>query len=105
VRWFGCFVTNHPIDPGSANPLCHQTVAPVADGPTPKVSAIRLKGRLIASGQKVTVTGYSLGGHLATAFNIMHGEDVDRVVTFNGAGEFVMSFRSTEFADDAVRDN
>lgn len=39
-------------------------------------------------GKDFSVTGYSLGGHLATAFNLMHGEDahVKKVVTFNGAG-------------------
>lgn len=41
--------------------------------------------------QNFSVTGYSLGGHLATAFNILRAEDgtqarVDNVVTFNGAG-------------------
>ncbi|NML27864.1 calcium-binding protein [Zoogloea dura] len=36
---------------------------------------------------KVTVTGYSLGGHLATAFSLLHGtERVSAVYTFNGAG-------------------
>ncbi|MBN9697549.1 MAG: DUF2974 domain-containing protein [Zoogloea sp.] len=36
---------------------------------------------------KVTVTGYSLGGHLATAFSLLHGtERVNAVYTFNGAG-------------------
>ena len=33
-----------------------------------------------------SVTGYSLGGHLATAFNLMHNSEVSQVVTFNGAG-------------------
>ena len=42
-------------------------------------------------GKHFSVTGYSLGGHLATAFNLLRHEDgsagnVDRVVTFNGAG-------------------
>jgi hypothetical protein len=32
------------------------------------------------------LTGYSLGGHLATAFNEMHPGAVRQVVTFNGAG-------------------
>lgn len=40
--------------------------------------------------RKLTVTGYSLGGHLATAFNLLHQSDYDvtiqNVVTFNGAG-------------------
>jgi Ca2+-binding RTX toxin-like protein len=45
-------------------------------------------------GKPFSVTGYSLGGHLATAFNMMHGPgamvgdqaSIERVVTFNGAG-------------------
>ncbi|MFG6457419.1 calcium-binding protein [Roseateles sp. BYS96W] len=38
------------------------------------------------AGKKVDVTGYSLGGSLATSFQILHGESVDKVYTFNGAG-------------------
>jgi hypothetical protein len=46
------------------------------------------------AGRSFSVTGYSLGGHLATAFNMMHGGElmldgsqrVRQVVTFNGAG-------------------
>jgi hypothetical protein len=42
----------------------------------------------------VSVTGYSLGWHLATAFNLMHGQEtvaggqplVKQVINFNGAG-------------------
>ncbi|HEX8989685.1 MAG TPA: hypothetical protein VF816_17135, partial [Rhodocyclaceae bacterium] len=45
-------------------------------------------------GKQFSVTGYSLGGHLATAFNLLHYQDkladgryaVKEVVTFNGAG-------------------
>ena len=45
-------------------------------------------------GVSVTVTGYSLGGHLATAFNLLHGNDltafgaplIAATYTFNGAG-------------------
>ncbi|TMQ75131.1 calcium-binding protein [Candidatus Accumulibacter phosphatis] len=37
-------------------------------------------------GQTFSVTGYSLGGHLATAFHLLHSDDVKEVVTFNGAG-------------------
>ena len=37
-------------------------------------------------GQRFAVTGYSLGGHLATAFHLLHPDDVREVVTFNGAG-------------------
>lgn len=37
-------------------------------------------------GKAFSVTGYSLGGHLATAFNLMHPGAASQVVTFNGAG-------------------
>ena len=51
-----------------------------------------LDTNLIPGGTKISVTGYSLGGHLATAFNILRQQDgtqasrIDKVVTFNGAG-------------------
>ncbi|KAB2919889.1 MAG: hypothetical protein F9K30_16815 [Dechloromonas sp.] len=43
---------------------------------------------LIPSGAQLNVTGYSLGGHLATAFNLLHQNELNggQVVTFNGAG-------------------
>ncbi|MCP5268789.1 MAG: hypothetical protein H6943_07100 [Zoogloeaceae bacterium] len=46
---------------------------------------------LLPADAHYSVTGYSLGGHLATAFNLLRQEEgtlgnVDRVVTFNGAG-------------------
>lgn len=46
----------------------------------------------LPSGTDLSVTGYSLGGHLATAFNRLHMDDagglphIKEVVTFNGAG-------------------
>jgi ELWxxDGT repeat protein len=45
----------------------------------------------LAAGQPVTVTGYSLGGHLATAFNLLRNEQgqqnrIAATYTFNGAG-------------------
>ena len=72
---------------------------------------------LIPPDQQVSVTGYSLGGHLATAFNILHGADVTasgqplikQVVTFNGAGvgkvaaDTTLSAVMTEFK--SVRDH
>jgi pimeloyl-ACP methyl ester carboxylesterase len=42
------------------------------------------EGKLVAG--QFSVTGYSLGGHLATAFSVMHNSDVKQVVAFNGAG-------------------
>ncbi|WP_208934315.1 hypothetical protein [Paracidovorax avenae] len=41
---------------------------------------------LLGSGQAFSVTGYSLGGHLATVFNLLNQGAAQRVVTFNGAG-------------------
>jgi hypothetical protein len=54
-------------------------------------------GKLTAAGRitgPLSVTGYSLGGHLATAFNLIHGQEplangqllVKQVINFNGAG-------------------
>ena len=42
-------------------------------------------GGQLAGGRPFSVTGYSLGGHLATAFNLMYGA-ASQTVTFNGAG-------------------
>ena len=41
---------------------------------------------LIGEEQPITVTGYSLGGHLATSFHILHSEQIKNTFTFNGAG-------------------
>ena len=54
------------------------------------VRSLRADG-FIGEGKEVSVTGYSLGGHLATAFNILHNYDksdikVKQTFTFNGAG-------------------
>ncbi|MBL8489104.1 MAG: hypothetical protein JNK22_18720, partial [Rhodocyclaceae bacterium] len=46
-------------------------------------------GELVAAGRisgPLSVTGYSLGGHLATAFNLLHPGLAQQVVLFNGAG-------------------
>ena len=43
----------------------------------------------LLQGKSFSVTGYSLGGHLATAFNILHEFEGQRILgtyTFNGAG-------------------
>src|SRR6266446_4271511 len=44
-------------------------------------------------GNKVNVTGYSLGGSLATSFNILHRAEIDRTYTFNGAGVGTINYR------------
>jgi hypothetical protein len=41
---------------------------------------------LLPSTARPAVTGYSLGGHLATAFNLLHSNEIGQVITFNGAG-------------------
>lgn len=37
-------------------------------------------------GHAINVTGYSLGGHLATVFTELHASEVNRTYVFNGAG-------------------
>ena len=49
------------------------------------------KAKIIGDGKEVSVTGYSLGGHLATVFNILHNYKesdikIKQTFTFNGAG-------------------
>ncbi|WP_143694853.1 hypothetical protein, partial [Variovorax sp. JS1663] len=84
-----------------------------------------LKDRgLLQPGETFAVTGYSLGRHLATVFNLLHGPkapaadqaSISQVITFNGAGvggfdegiglqKLVQQFspnRSPDFADDAL---
>ena len=43
--------------------------------------------KLIGDGEQIRITGYSLGGHLATAFNILHRDEglIKNTYTFNGA--------------------
>ncbi|MBO7081353.1 MAG: hypothetical protein J6V99_04875, partial [Neisseriaceae bacterium] len=48
-------------------------------------TALKEEG-IIGKDQKINVTGYSLGGHLATAFHILHSDQIDKTFTFNGAG-------------------
>lgn len=44
--------------------------------------------KTIGDGEEIILTGYSLGGHLATAFNILHKDEkrIKKTYTFNGAG-------------------
>jgi hypothetical protein len=46
------------------------------------------ESKVIGDGEQISLTGYSLGGHLVTAFNKLHeGEDIiHKTYTFNGAG-------------------
>ncbi len=55
----------------------------------------------IPLGQSVNVTGYSLGGHLATAFKRLHPAEAESVYTFNGAGVGIVK---TGTLADAISD-
>lgn len=46
------------------------------------------ESKIIGDGEQISLTGYSLGGHLATAFNILHQDEdlIHKTYTFNGAG-------------------
>ncbi len=46
---------------------------------------LKSSGKLPA-GSTVNVTGYSLGGHLATVFTMLHSNDINHTYIFNGAG-------------------
>ncbi|MFO1322068.1 MAG: calcium-binding protein [Burkholderiales bacterium] len=46
----------------------------------------RAPGGLLADAQSVTLTGYSLGGHIATVMTELHAEDIASTWVFNGAG-------------------
>jgi Ca2+-binding RTX toxin-like protein len=47
--------------------------------------ALKASGQLPA-GAVLNVTGYSLGGHLATVFTELHANEINHTYTFNGAG-------------------
>ena len=50
------------------------------------VDSLISRGKLALAGEPLTVTGYSLGGHLATAFNMLYPSTSKATYTFNGAG-------------------
>ncbi len=58
----------------------------------------------LGGGQAFSVTGYSLGGHLATAFNLLNAGEAQRVVTFNGAGVGLVRDGSLQGALDEFND-
>ncbi len=41
---------------------------------------------MLPTGAMLNVTGYSLGGHLATVFTELHASEINQTYTFNGAG-------------------
>jgi hypothetical protein len=48
--------------------------------------ALKADPTKLPAGAVLNVTGYSLGGHLATVFTELHDADVTHTYTFNGAG-------------------
>ncbi len=46
---------------------------------------LKSSGKL-PSDSKLNVTGYSLGGHLATVFTVLHSNEINHAYIFNGAG-------------------
>jgi Ca2+-binding RTX toxin-like protein len=52
-----------------------------------------LDGNKINLQQSLTVTGYSLGGHLATAFDLLYPNAATSIYTFNGAGVGLLNNR------------
>ncbi len=50
--------------------------------------SLLLQSGLINEDKQITVTGYSLGGNLATAFHILHQDEglIKNTFTFNGTG-------------------
>ncbi len=48
--------------------------------------ALKADPTKLPSGAVLNVTGYSLGGHLATVFTELHASEIQATYTFNGAG-------------------
>src|SRR2546422_7473176 len=47
---------------------------------------LKSKPELLPAGATLNVTGYSLGGHLATVFTELHASEIAQTTIFNGAG-------------------
>lgn len=61
--------------------LCEGKLAVIDGGVNPDV-----RDAFQNNGTNITVTGYSLGSHLAQVFTLMHEEKIDHTYIFNGAG-------------------
>ena len=72
------------------------------------------RNAIVKPGDRFTVTGYSLGGHLATAFNFLRKEEAEALGTHNpivatytfngaGAGDILNGRRLTNVIDDFAR--
>lgn len=70
-------------------------VADQADG---KLAAFRDD---LDSGKALYTTGYSLAGHLATVFTLMHEAEVTETYTFNAAGHGILTDRAATSSERA----
>lgn len=68
-----------------------------------RYAKLKESGKL-PSGAKLDVTGYSLDGHLTTAFNLMHNSELNggQVVNFNAAG--VGQLKNGATLDNVIKD-
>ena len=57
----------------------------------------------LPAGVTLNVTGYSLGGHLATVFTELHADEINATYTFNGAGRGRISWGNGADLSDADR--
>ncbi len=60
--------------------------------------SLKASGKL-PTGAVLNVTGYSLGGHLATIFTELHANEIHHTYTFNGAGRGAISGGSAGLTD------
>jgi len=58
---------------------------------------------LLPAGAVLNVTGYSLGGHLATVFTELHTDEITHTYTFNGAGRGHITGGSPTETTEAAR--
>ena len=54
---------------------------------------------ILPAGERLNVTGYSLGGHLATVFTELHVDDIEHTYNFNSAGRGQFDPRSGSLSD------
>lgn len=62
-----------------------------------------LRSTVIPAGEKLVVTGYSLGGHLATVFTLLHPNDIVHTYTFNVPGVGAIGLASGATLQDRVQ--
>jgi|CXWL01.1.fsa_nt_gi hypothetical protein len=62
-----------------------------------------LQAFFATAGHKISVTGYSLGAHLATVFTEMHAAEVIHAYTFNGPGRGIFNVMLPDEGAEAQR--